>query len=260
MSHVGHYLVKNRNSGKGFLMFAGYRPSMLAMTTLSLRLEKIHHPTRCQIMSHMGHYLVKDSDSGKGFLVFAKYRRSVLAMTKPWYRRLFSSTPHTPHGESLNDRAEKGDAEAQFGLGLKYANSPGAAQDYPEAARWYLKAADQRHPLAQFNLGMMYANGHGMPADELVAAEWFQKAALQGDAAGQFHFGMSHHTASIRGSQENATELRIEAYKWLHLAAAQGYFGSDAACERVSFKMSREEVADGNHRAAAFVGTSSKPA
>ena len=55
--------------------------------------------------------------------------------------------------------AERGVAEAQFSLGLKYANGEGAAQDYSQAELWYLKAAGQKHALAHFNLGVMYANG-----------------------------------------------------------------------------------------------------
>ena len=50
-------------------------------------------------------------------------------------------------------------------LGVKFARE-GAAQDYAQAAQWYLKAADQSHSLAQFNLGIMYAAGQGVPRDE----------------------------------------------------------------------------------------------
>jgi TPR repeat protein len=40
-------------------------------------------------------------------------------------------------------RAEKGDAKAQFVLGLKYDTGTGVRQDYAEAAKWYRKAKDQ---------------------------------------------------------------------------------------------------------------------
>lgn len=40
-------------------------------------------------------------------------------------------------------RAEKGDANAQFVLGLKYDTGKGMPQDYAEAAKWYRKAKDQ---------------------------------------------------------------------------------------------------------------------
>ena len=40
-------------------------------------------------------------------------------------------------------RAEKGNAKAQFDLGLKYDTGEGVRQDYAEAAKWYRKAKDQ---------------------------------------------------------------------------------------------------------------------
>ena len=40
-------------------------------------------------------------------------------------------------------RAEKGDAKAQFVLGLKYDTGKGVRQCYAEVAKWYRKAKDQ---------------------------------------------------------------------------------------------------------------------
>lgn len=178
----------------------------------------------------------------------------VLIMEKLWYRKLFSRTPK-PDRQAAPAEAGSGDADAdaQFSLGLKYANSEGAAQDYVQAAQWYRKAADQSHSLAQFNLGMMYANGQGVPRDDAQAMIWFHKAAHQGDAGAQFNLGMCHRRASVGWPPADALESRIEAYKWFHLAAAQGYKDSVTACESVNLSMTREEVAEGNHRAAAFV-------
>jgi len=143
--------------------------------------------------------------------------------------------------------------DAQFGLGLKYANSKGAAQDYLEAASWYLKAAAQSHSMAQFNLGIMYAKGQGVPMDDSKAAMWMRKAADQGDAAAQFNLGIRYYRACIEPTEAAPLNLKIEAYKWLHLSAVQGYHGSAAACERVTLMMTRDDVVDGNNRVAAFV-------
>src|SRR6266478_4569059 len=92
--------------------------------------------------------------------------------------RLFGATPKpiSESRETLETRANRGEADAQFGLGLKFANE-GAAQDYVQAAHWYLKAAEQSHGLAQFNLGMMLEMGQGMPRDEAKALLWIQTAA-----------------------------------------------------------------------------------
>jgi TPR repeat protein len=174
-------------------------------------------------------------------------------MDKPWYRRL---TPHHPESDSLptqTKKAEDGDAEAQFGLGLKFANGEGDVQDYPQAAQWYRKAADQNHALAQFNLGMMYALGQGMVANEGEAVRWIRRAAEQGDAAAQFNLGNRYHRASVSGLEMDAAESRIEAYKWFQLAAAQGYKDSLLTCEPITLRMTHDDVVEGNGRVAAFV-------
>lgn len=159
---------------------------------------------------------------------------------------------------TIKAKADSGDADAQFGLGFKYANCDGEAQDYVQAAQWYLKAADQSHSLAQFNLAVMYAKGQGVPKDDAQAVVWFQKAALQGDAGAQFNLGVREHRASGAGLAKDALESKIEAYKWYHLAAAQGYRGSAAACESVNLSMTAEQVADGNRRAAEFRAASAQ--
>jgi TPR repeat protein len=164
---------------------------------------------------------------------------------------LFSRSEEPPV-ETTETRAGQGDAEAQFSLGVKFARE-GATQDYPHAAQWYLKAADQSHSLAQFNLAIMYAAGQGMARDEVKSMGWMRKAAELGDAGAQYHVGMKLHRASLAGLPEAAPESRIEAYKWLQLSAAQGYRGSEAAWAFVALSMTREDVADGSRRIAAFV-------
>ena len=99
----------------------------------------------------------------------------------------------------------------------------------------------------------MYAAGQGVPRDEAKSKVWMQKAADRGDAGAQYNIGMKHHRASLDGVPEAAPESRIQAYKWLQLAAAQGYRGSESAWAFVALTMTREDVADGGRRIAAFV-------
>ncbi|MBI5387686.1 MAG: sel1 repeat family protein [Verrucomicrobia bacterium] len=154
---------------------------------------------------------------------------------------------------ALQTRADRGDADAQFSLGLHFGSAPGEALDFPQAAQWYRKAADQDHALAQYNLGVMFTRGQGVPQDDATAGVWMRKAAEGGDAGGQYSLGTRHHRASVDTLRVDATESRIEAYKWFHLAAAQGYGDSIVACQRVTLTMTRAEVLEGNRRAAAFV-------
>jgi len=145
-------------------------------------------------------------------------------------------------------------ANGQFDLGRRH--DEGNSPDLQQALEWYRKAAEQGHAAAQFNLGMMYAQGRGVPRDDAEALNWIRQAAEGGDAGAQHNLGGRCHRASLRVRYVDSSEDRIEAYKWLYLAAAQGYHGSAAACERVTISMSSDEVVQGNQRAASFVARS----
>ena len=86
--------------------------------------------------------------------------------------------------KDLRPLAESGDARAQYDLGALYSD-PSPAQNVPQAAVWYHKAADQGYAPAQAILGGMYAIGGGVSPDATQAAFWFRKAADQNDAEGQ---------------------------------------------------------------------------
>lgn len=173
-------------------------------------------------------------------------------MSKNFFRRWFAPATAAPIQETTDVLAQRGNAEAQFSLGLRYATAHGAAQDYAQAEHWYLKAADQNHPLAHFNLGIMHASGHGRPSNRATSLVWFQKAADLGDAGAQFRLGETHHRDVMSGAEANAGQSRIEAYKWFRLAANQGYRGAVTACDAVNLHMTREEVEQGNQQVAAF--------
>jgi len=82
--------------------------------------------------------------------------------------------------------AEKGDAQAQYNLGVMYEKGFGVPQDYAEAIKWYRKAEAQGFALAQYNLGVMYEKGFGVPQDYAEAIKWYRKA----EAQGQRHRGL----------------------------------------------------------------------
>jgi hypothetical protein len=151
--------------------------------------------------------------------------------------------------EKTQSKADHGDAEAQFSLGLKFASGGPTVLDYTKAAHWYLLAANQHHALAQFNLGLMLAGGQGMAQDDAKSLMWMRTSALLGDAGAQHHLGMRHRRDSFEGLPKNALESNLEAYKWFYLAAAQGYRASDAARDSVAIGLTQEQVTEGNHRA-----------
>lgn len=163
---------------------------------------------------------------------------------KSFLARLFHSSPRQ---ETIQSRAESGNADAQFLAGLRCASNKEAA-DFTHAIEWYLKAAEQNHILAQFNLGIMYTNGQGVVPNEGQAEIWFDRAARQQDPGAQHYLGMRRYRASFEGTPQQMHESRIEAYKWFALAATLGYQDSDLTRNRVASKMSRQDVAEATVR------------
>ena len=77
--------------------------------------------------------------------------------------------------------AEQGDADAQYNLGLMYANGEGVPQDYSTAVKWWSLAAEQGEAFAQNNLGLMYVLGYGVIQDDVYAHMWFNIATSSGN-------------------------------------------------------------------------------
>ena len=84
----------------------------------------------------------------------------------------------TPEIAALRARAEAGDAEAQYDLGVMYASGEGVPQDYAEAVRWYRLAAEQGDAGAQSFLGAMYHDCIGVPQDYAEAVRWYPGRCL----------------------------------------------------------------------------------
>ena len=87
---------------------------------------------------------------------------------------------------TLMERAQKGNAEAQFNLGYMYRAGQGVPQDYAQATKWARLAADQGYASAQYILGLVYLFGQeGVPQDYVQAHMWLNLAAAQGNADGE---------------------------------------------------------------------------
>jgi predicted Ser/Thr protein kinase len=113
--------------------------------------------------------------------------------------------------------AQRGHADAQYRLGVMYANGQGVPRDYPQAAFWFRKAAAQGHPSAQSTLGIMYFLGEGVHRDYREALNWLQKAAQQGDPAAEYTLGIMYF------SGQGVRKDDREAARWFTKAADQGY-------------------------------------
>lgn len=143
--------------------------------------------------------------------------------------------------ETLRGRrqaAARGDAGAQFSLGVTYDKGEGAVQDYDEAFKWYREGAAQGHPGAQSNLGGMYSGGKGVLQDHAEAAIWFHKAAAQDDAYAQFNLGILYETG------QGLARDKVWAHMWLNLAGANGHKAARRTRDKVGLQMTPAQIAE----------------
>jgi clan AA aspartic protease (TIGR02281 family) len=160
----------------------------------------------------------------------------------------------------LKPLADKGDAAAQYNVGVLYAES----RNLFEAARYYRLAADQNHHEAQFRLASLNCNGLGVPknpgecirlyrlgadagvtkaqvnlaarylmgdgtsADHSAAARLAKLAADKGDSTGQFLLAMCYELGA--GVPKDGGEAQ-RLYK---LSAGQGNASAQKALQRLS--------------------------
>ena len=106
--------------------------------------------------------------------------------------------------------AEKGDASAEFYLGLLYRNGQGVPRNDAEATAWLRKSADQGYPPAQYFVGVLTTQpGEAFP--------WYKKAAEQDYAAAQYRVG-EIYDFGVLAPRDRAESLRL----W-RMAAERGY-------------------------------------
>lgn len=112
--------------------------------------------------------------------------------------------------------AEKGDASAQYNMGVLYDQGYGVKQDAETARQWYLKAAAQHFAKAEHNLGIIYKSGKGVEANATKAAHWFRRAARDGEPAAQNNLAVMY----VRG--DGVPKDMGAAARWAAKAAASG--------------------------------------
>lgn len=126
------------------------------------------------------------------------------------------SIDYENYNDALLEKAQSGDAYAQYKLGDCYYHGHGVTKDYKEAVKWYRKAAEQGNVDAQNDLGFCYYHGQGVTKDCNEAVKWFRKAAEQGDAYAQ------HILADCYENGIGVTKDINQAVEWYRKAARQG--------------------------------------
>lgn len=149
-----------------------------------------------------------------------------------------ATPPAAPVSTGLpHDRAERGDAEAQLQLGMRYAEGDGVIQNDKEAARWFALAAKQGLAEAQYQYGLALLHGKGVVQDYRSAFGWIEKPAKRGYARAQYSLGELY-----RYGTGTAVD-KARAYLWFNLAAAQGVEAAAKARDSLVWQLKPEQIA-----------------
>ncbi|MXS84928.1 sel1 repeat family protein [Nitrosomonas sp. HPC101] len=116
------------------------------------------------------------------------------------------------------EKARKGNADAQYQLGLLYLTGKGTLQDFSEASKWFILAAEQNHPLAQYELGLLYQIGQGVEIDNEKSYVWFNLAA----AAGVEQAALARDKALRSLSRAQLASAQKTAREWLASRSRSG--------------------------------------
>ncbi len=151
--------------------------------------------------------------------------------------------------------AEQGNASAQCFLGNAYFEGKGVPQNYVEAVKWWDKASKQGYAHAQSMLANAYHKGIGVPKDYGKSIKIYRSLAEAGDAHGQ---------AMLSDAYTDGKGLPldfVEAYKWIILAiATTGDETKIKFRDAILLKLTPEQIAEGQKRAAEFKPKKSQPA
>jgi len=115
---------------------------------------------------------------------------------------------------SLRSLADRGDADAQWQMGVRYHNGEGVPRDDAQAMQWFMRAAEQGHVIAQATLGAYYWAGRGVPQDLSKAYFWSAIALAQGDENSKSR--LQGLASQMTRAQVSAARLQAEAWLRSH--------------------------------------------
>ena len=115
----------------------------------------------------------------------------------------------------LETQAQAGDGDAQFRLGMSYAEKTDNAERNALAASWLQQAAEQGHVMAATVLAERYCAGLGVMRNYAIALHWARIAAEGGSRKAQYLLGRMLYRGE--GTRPDLPEAAI----WLMRAAEQ---------------------------------------
>lgn len=164
------------------------------------------------------------------------------ALASPDEARAMTATKAARILARIRPRAENGVANAQYNLGVMYANGYGVEQSWDKARHWYRKAAKQNHAKAEQNLGVIYAQGKGVPVNKTKAAQWCLRAAHDGAIAAQNNLSVMYMRGT--GIDKDIGQAAI----WAVRAARGGNPQAEYNLSQIVARLPKRYIADGKVR------------
>jgi TPR repeat protein len=130
---------------------------------------------------------------------------------------LLSMPAHASDADTLKAMvvlANKGDAEAQYHVGMMYNNGIGTEQDRKQAFEWFQKSAAAGDPLGAYKLGCYY-DGQGAGIVALDADQALKYKLVSAEAG----YALAQNDVGILYDKRENSE---EALKWWKRAGDQG--------------------------------------
>jgi TPR repeat protein len=118
----------------------------------------------------------------------------------------------------LQQKAQAGDAQAQFDLALCYANGDGVEKDEVLAFEWNKKSAELGHVDAQFALGLFYFIGNTELQNYTLLTNWTNGKFINKNIDPAFDLAVTQ-VLSTKLTQTN----HALAFKWLKTSAEKNY-------------------------------------
>lgn len=123
--------------------------------------------------------------------------------------------------EDLQGRANSGDPEAQYLIGMEYSKK----DEHTEALRWLGMAADKQYPPALYMLGRYFAMGISVKQNIAKAAEYYAMAADAGHADSMFELAIILREVAKGNdiNEQDAIKFKARANRLIKEAAEKGH-------------------------------------
>ena len=138
--------------------------------------------------------------------------------------------------KALVPAAQQGNLQSLYFLGIMSLKGYGTPIDYKEAVRIFKMGAQKNHTDSQVALGVLMIEGIGVPQDHRTASRLFKQAAKNGNADAQLILGWLYKNGV--GVQVNNTI----AYALWNYVAAQGSEWARVSRDQMYYELSEAEL------------------